>query len=95
MTPLNHDDTHLLSDVESVQLLGSVQPSINTSANSNALAEKAVVEAFRTGREGGVPEPERFDERMFAGLYSKVDKRGDGQTEGTPESPLSVGTKCH
>lgn len=74
-----------------MQLLGSVQPSINTAANSNSLAEKAVVEAFRTGRDEGIPEPERFDERMFAGLRSKVDKTGEGQVEGAPESPSPVG----
>lgn len=73
------------------KLLGSVQPSIRTAANSSALAEKAVVEAFRTGRDEVVPEPERFSEDMLAGLYSKMDKKGGA--EGTSESPLSVGTQ--
>lgn len=72
------------------KLLGSVQPSIRTAANSNALAVKAVVEAFRTGRDEVVPEPERFSEHMLAGLYSKMDRKGDA--EETSESPLSVGT---
>lgn len=73
------------------KLLGSVQPSIRTAANSNALAEKAVVEAFRTGRDEVVPEPEHFSEHMLAGLYSKMDKKGDA--EGASESPLSVSTE--
>lgn len=73
------------------KLLGSLQPSIKTAANSNTLAEKAVVEAFRTGRDEVVPEPERFSEHMLAGLYSKMDRKGDA--EGTSESPLSVGTE--
>lgn len=73
------------------KLLGSVQPSIKTAASSNDLAEKAVVEAFRTGRDEVVPELERFSERMLAGLYSQMDSKGDAG--GTSESPLSVGTE--
>eukprot|EP00903_Cladosiphon_okamuranus_P015661 g14463.t1 len=69
------------------KLLGSVQPSIRTAANSNALAEKAVVEAFRAGRDEVVPEPERFSQHILAGLYSKMDWNwGAGETS---ESPLS------
>lgn len=61
------------------QLLCSVQPSVLTSTNSSALTE-----AFGTSPEEGVNETERFDERMFASLYSDMNNReGCRVTKGT------------
>lgn len=78
------------------QLLCSVQPSILASTNSNALTEKAVMVAFRTRTEEGMNGPERFDERMFASLYSNMNREECQVEKGTPyeqqaQPPLSVG----
>eukprot|EP00752_Nemacystus_decipiens_P007742 g6921.t1 len=69
------------------KLLGSMQPCIGAAADANVLAEKAVVEAFKTGRDEVVPERERFSEHMLAALYSKMDWKG--AAEDTSESTLS------
>lgn len=79
------------------QLLFSVQPNMLTTTNSNALTEKAVMGAFRTRPEEGVNELERFDERMFASLYSNMNNREEFHVaKGTSDEqqvqpPLSVG----
>lgn len=90
------DLPHLFSGVDLAQLLCSVQPSILTSTTSKALTDKAVMVAFRTRTEGRINGPERFDERMFASLYSNMNREESQVDRETPDEqqaqpPLSVG----